>query len=173
MAAPGKKIGLEVKTYVEGFHDKEAVQKIPYREIGNTGMQVSCLALGASAFGSVFRETDDSEAIQVVHDSLKAGINYIDAAPWYGHGKAETVCGKAFKDVPRESYYFATKVGRYEADTLEMFDFSRDRTLRSVEESLARTGLEYLDVVQAHTPAHGALFLSKKRLILGCVWPGA
>ena len=110
----------------------------------------------------------------MVHESLKSGINYIDAAPWYGHGKAESVCGKAFKGVPRESFYFSTKVGRYEADVLEMFDFSRERTLLSVRESLDhcyvltialygrtllsvresldRTGLDYIDIIQVHDP---------------------
>lgn len=50
--------------------------------------------IGASSLGSVFRETNDLESVQVVHHAIKSGINYIDVAPWYGHGKAETVLGK-------------------------------------------------------------------------------
>ena len=50
--------------------------------------------LGASSLGSVFRETNELESIKVVHHAIKSGINYIDVAPWYGHGKAETVLGK-------------------------------------------------------------------------------
>ena len=49
---------------------------------------------GASSLGSVFRQTDDSESVQVVKEAVKSGINYIDTAPWYGHGKSETVLGK-------------------------------------------------------------------------------
>ena len=49
---------------------------------------------GASSLGSVFRQTNDDESIKVVHHAIKSGINYIDVAPWYGHGKAETVLGK-------------------------------------------------------------------------------
>ena len=49
---------------------------------------------GASSLGSVFRETNELESIKVVHHAVKSGINYIDVAPWYGHGKAETVLGK-------------------------------------------------------------------------------
>lgn len=49
---------------------------------------------GASSLGSVFRETNEPESIKVVHHAIKSGINYIDVAPWYGHGKAETVLGK-------------------------------------------------------------------------------
>jgi aryl-alcohol dehydrogenase-like predicted oxidoreductase len=42
----------------------------------------------------VFRSTEELESIKVVHEVLRSGINYIDVAPWYGHGKAETVLGK-------------------------------------------------------------------------------
>ena len=42
----------------------------------------------------MFRDTDESESVKVVHHALKSGINYIDVAPWYGQGKAETVLGK-------------------------------------------------------------------------------
>ena len=40
------------------------------------------------------------------------GVNYIDTAPWYGHGKSESVLGEVLKDIPRSSYYISTKVGR-------------------------------------------------------------
>lgn len=52
------------------------------------------LPSGASSLGSVFHATDDSESVEVVHEAVKSGINYIDTAPWYGHGKSETVLGK-------------------------------------------------------------------------------
>jgi len=81
-----------------------------YRRLGHTDMRVSYLGFGASALGSVFRKTDDQEAKEVVMQALKGGINYIDTAPWYGHGKSETVLGEALKDIPRDVYYIATKV---------------------------------------------------------------
>lgn len=52
------------------------------------------MCLGASSFGSVFRTTDDSESIQVLETAVRSGVNLIDTAPWYGHGKSETVLGK-------------------------------------------------------------------------------
>ncbi len=52
------------------------------------------LNIGASALGSVFRDTDEAESIRVVHKAVENGINYIDTAPWYGHGKSEIVLGK-------------------------------------------------------------------------------
>jgi aryl-alcohol dehydrogenase-like predicted oxidoreductase len=71
-----------------------------------------------------------------------------DTAPWYGHGVSETVLGKALVGVPRRAYYLHTKVGRYQPSPAGMFDFSRERTIASVHESLARLGVEYLDTVQ-------------------------
>lgn len=85
-----------------------------------------------------------------MHDALKAGINYIDTAPWYGQGRSEEVLGKALRDVPREAYYIATKVARYELDYEHMFDFSAQKTRESVEKSLQLLGLDYVDVIQIH-----------------------
>ncbi|XP_071102601.1 uncharacterized protein [Haliotis cracherodii] len=121
-----------------------------YNSFGDTGLVVSVLSFGASSLGSVFRSTTEEESIEVVHQALKNGINVIDVAPWYGHGKAETVLGKALKGVPREAYYLTTKVARYLPEADKMFDFSADRTLRSVDESLARLGVDYIDIIQVH-----------------------
>ena len=49
---------------------------------------------GASSLGSVFRATNEAESFQVVEHAVKSGINVVDTAPWYGHGKSETVLGK-------------------------------------------------------------------------------
>ncbi|BFY99010.1 hypothetical protein BsWGS_02050 [Bradybaena similaris] len=138
------------ETFVEGFHDVTKLQLMPYRPLGRTGLQVSALSFGASSLGSVFRSTDLGESLEVVKTALKYGINYLDTAPWYGHGKSESVLGKILPSLPRSSYYIATKVGRYEAAVNKMFDFSAERTLQSVDESLQRLGLEYVDVIQVH-----------------------
>nr|XP_002739218.2 PREDICTED: L-galactose dehydrogenase-like [Saccoglossus kowalevskii] len=137
-------------TYVEGFHNRDDVMKMKYNRLGNTGLQVSVLGFGASSLGSVFHETDDDEAIQVVYKAIKSGINIIDVAPWYGHGKAETILGQALRDIPRQAYYLTTKVGRYQPKLDEMFDFTAERTMRSVNESLQRLGLNYVDIIQIH-----------------------
>ena len=65
------------------------------------------------------------------------GINLIDTAPFYGLTKAETVLGKALREIPREKYYLATKVGRYGYKEQD-FDFSAARVTASIDESLAR-----------------------------------
>lgn len=118
-----------------------------YRKLGNTGMDVSILSFGASSLGSVFRDTDDAESIRTVHEALDVGINFIDVSPYYGLTKAESVLGKAIREVPRDSFYLSTKAGRYGADT---FDFSAKRIVSSVEESLSRLHTDYLDVLFLH-----------------------
>lgn len=91
---------------------------------------------------------DENEAIKTVHEAIKNGINFIDTAPWYGQRKSEEILGRALKDVPRKAYYIATKIGRYEVDVENMFDFSAKKTRESVEKSLELLGIETIDVIQ-------------------------
>ncbi|ELT89044.1 hypothetical protein CAPTEDRAFT_150741 [Capitella teleta] len=121
-----------------------------YRRLGETDMHVSTLSFGGSAVGGVFGNTDFEESKKVVHEALNAGINYIDTAPWYGQGKSESVLGQALWGVPRNMFYVSTKVGRYEPRVEKMFDFSAQKTIQSVDESLARLRLDYIDIVQVH-----------------------
>ncbi len=125
-----------------------------YRQLGSTGLQVSVLGFGGSSLGSTFREIDEAEGIRTVHVAVDNGINLIDTAPFYGLTKAETVLGKALREIPREKYYLATKVARYgykEAD----FDFSAERVTRSIDESLARLGVDHVDFIQVHDMEFG------------------
>ena len=87
-------------------------------------LEVSVLGFGGSSLGNAFREIDDSEGIRTVHVAVDHGINLIDTAPFYGLTKAETVLGKALREIPREKYLLATKVARYGYKE-EDFDFSR------------------------------------------------
>ena len=87
-----------------------------YNEIGKTGMRVSNLGFGASSLGGVFHGIDEGEAIKAVFTAVENGINFIDVSPYYGHLKAETVLGKALKDIPRDKFILSTKVGRYGKD---------------------------------------------------------
>lgn len=118
-----------------------------YRTLGKTGLQVSKLSFGASSLGGVFHEVDEQECLRTVHTALDMGINYIDVSPYYGQTKAETVLGKAIKDIPRDRYYLSTKAGRYGLDT---FDFSKERIISSLEESLRRLHTDYVDILFLH-----------------------
>lgn len=140
-------------TYVAGFHDEESVRKMPYRPLGREGRLVSALSFGGSSLSGSFRsDVTEEENMRVVHAAVRSGINIIDTAPWYGYGESERILGRALKVVPRSAYYLHTKVCRYLPGVLEQFDFTYDRTIRSVEESLERLQVEYLDAVQIHDP---------------------
>lgn len=125
-----------------------------YRTLGKTGLQVSALSFGASPLGSVFRRIDEAEGIRTVHTAIELGINFIDVSPYYGLTRAETVLGKALATVSRDSYFLATKVGRY---GLSDFDFSAERARRRVDESLRRLRVEYIDLIQCHDIEFGNL----------------
>lgn len=126
------------------------------RTLGSTGLEVSILSYGASPLGSVFRDVNEGEGIHCVHRALELGINFIDCSPYYGLTKAETVLGQALQGIPRDSYILATKVGRYGSDAPD-FDFSAARVTASVDESLARLGVDHVDLIQCHDIEFGDL----------------
>lgn len=118
-----------------------------YRLLGQTGLNVSVLSYGASPLGGVFRDTDDREGVRTVHAALDLGINFIDVSPYYGATKAEVVLGQALRGIARDRYILATKVGQYGDG---QFDFSATRMARSLDESCARLGVDYIDLLQCH-----------------------
>ena len=77
-------------------------------------------------------------------------MNFIDVSPYYGHYKAETVLGKALKNVPRDKYYLSTKVGRYGKDGVNTWDYSAKRAQESVYESMERLGIDHIDMINVH-----------------------
>lgn len=121
-----------------------------YNEIGKTGMHVSNLGFGASSLGGVFHGIKEEEGIQAVFTAVENGINFIDVSPYYGHLKAETVLGKALKDIPRDKYYLSTKVGRYGKDGKNIWDYSAKRATESVFESMERLNIDYIDLINVH-----------------------
>lgn len=121
-----------------------------YREIGKTGMKVSALSFGASSLGGVFHEVDEGRAVDAVYTAVDCGMNFIDVSPYYGHYKAETVLGKALKNIDRSKYYLSTKVGRYGKDGVNTWDYSAKRVTDSVYESMERLNIEHIDLINVH-----------------------
>jgi len=117
------------------------------RLLGKTGMEVSTLSYGASSLGQEFRQIDISEALKRVHVAIDSGINHIDTSPFYGRGMSEMLLGRVLPEIPRESYYLQTKLGRYSG---EHFDFSAKRVAESVDISLERMKVDHLDIVLCH-----------------------
>lgn len=137
-------------TYIKGFHYENSVRSMEYRLLGKTGFYASKLSLGTSCLGDFYNKIDVVEATKVLSEGIKHGINVIDTAPWYGQGKAECLLGKTLSSIPRKAYFLCTKVGRYEKDKSKMFDFSAKKTLESVNLSLDRLNVSYIDLVQVH-----------------------
>ena len=81
----------EVETFVPDFHDVETFHKMPFirtlvpgRKEGVSVRYWSIISLGASAFGNVFGDVELEACRNIVRRYLKAGVNVIDTAPWYG-----------------------------------------------------------------------------------------
>ena len=121
-----------------------------YNEIGKTGLRVSNLSFGASSLGGVFHQIRETEAIDAVFTAVEKGMNFIDVSPYYGHYKAETVLGKALKEIPRNKYILSTKVGRYGEDGVNTWDYSGKRATESVYESMERLNVDYIDLINVH-----------------------
>lgn len=121
-----------------------------YNECGKTGMKLSELSFGASSLGGVFHSVREAEAIKAVEVAVEGGMNFIDVSPYYGYYKAETVLGKALKEIPREAYFLSTKVGRYGADGVNSWDYSARRVTESVYESMERLHIDSIDLINVH-----------------------
>lgn len=121
-----------------------------YNEIGKTGMKVSELSFGASSLGGVFHSVKEERAIEAVFTAIETGMNFIDVSPYYGHYKAETVLGKALKEIPRDKYFLSTKVGRYGKDGVNTWDYSAKRVTDSVYESMERLNIDHIDLINVH-----------------------
>ncbi|XP_004504882.3 L-galactose dehydrogenase [Cicer arietinum] len=134
---------------------KKRVRKMELRELGRTGLKLSCVGFGASPLGNVFGSVSEEQANASVRLAFQSGINFFDTSPYYGGTLSEKVLGKALKalNVPRSEYIVATKCGRYG----DGFDFSAERVTRSIEESLERLQLDYVDILQCHDIEFGSL----------------
>ena len=117
-----------------------------YRKLGKTNELTSVLGFGASPLGNVFDVVDEQEGINTVHYAIDHGVNFFDVSPFYGITLAETRLGKALQG-KRKDVFLATKCGRYD---LQSFDFSSQRIMESIDESLQRLQTDYVDLFQLH-----------------------
>ena len=124
-----------------------------YVKFGNTGRDVSPIALGCMSLGS--DKLEQSKA--TVQRAYELGINFFDTADVYGRGDSETVLGTILKEMnpPREDVFIATKCGivfqgmKSDYD-YKAYDLSPQYLKASCEASLKRLGLEYVDLYQPH-----------------------
>jgi len=107
------------------------------------------IGFGAASLGGEYGPIDLVEGERAVRFAIDQGINYFDVAPYYGGTLAETRLGQALLG-RRHSIILATKVGRYKHVGREEVDFTGARVRSSLEESLRRMRIDYVDVYQAH-----------------------
>jgi aryl-alcohol dehydrogenase-like predicted oxidoreductase len=121
------------------------------RTLGQTGVKVSPLCLGAMMFGE-WGNTDHEESIRIIHRALDAGINFIDTADVYSRGESEEIVGAALSGGKRDNVVLATKVHGTMGDDPNEFGNSRRWIIKEVENSLRRLRTDWLDLYQIHRP---------------------
>ncbi len=126
-----------------------------YVNLGRSGLKVSRLCLGMMSYGSkAWREwvLEEKEAQPFVKHALDAGINFFDTADVYSLGESETVLGNLLKKfgIQRETVVIATKVYQQMSDDVNDRGLSRKHIMDSIDRSLKRLQMNYVDLYQIH-----------------------
>ena len=137
------------------------MQQSPLRtvELGGTGLEITPVGFGAWALGGAnydwgWGAQDDEDSIAAIHHAVELGINWIDTAAQYGFGHSEQVVGRALAALAEgERPYVFTKGGQPEGpERTTLQSLRHDSLRREVEGSLARLGVEAIDLYQIHWP---------------------
>ncbi|HVC25674.1 MAG TPA: aldo/keto reductase [Acidimicrobiales bacterium] len=125
-----------------------------YRQLGDSGLRVSALALGTMTFGgsgdfAVVGNTDVDEARRIVDRALDAGVNLIDTADIYSNGRSEEMVGEVLRG-RRDRVVLATKARFAMGDGPNDAGLSRRYLIQACEASLRRLGTDYIDLYQVH-----------------------
>lgn len=138
-------------------------------------LQLGRLGYGAAGLGNLYRAMSDSTSSAITEAAWDAGIRYFDTAPHYGLGLSEHRLGAFLQGKPRQEFVISTKVGRLlvpkqgvtagdidgvsprdpegfdvPAASRRVWDFTERGIRQSIEESLERLGLDYLDIAYLH-----------------------
>jgi aryl-alcohol dehydrogenase-like predicted oxidoreductase len=144
-----------------------------FRELGESGIEVSAITFGAWAIGGfMWGGNDEQEAIRAIQHGYDLDVTTIDTAPVYGMGLSEELVGQAIKG-KRERFQIMTKFGikwkrsgtqqqfRSQKDYEELMDqiyysAKKESVIQECEDSLRRLGTDYIDYYQHHRPAEDA-----------------
>jgi aryl-alcohol dehydrogenase-like predicted oxidoreductase len=129
-----------------------------YRRFGRTGLYVSELCLGAMTFGGkggiweAIGKLGAADAERLMATALDAGVNLIDTADVYSEGESERLVGASLRSLnrPRDAYLLATKVRARVGAGVNQVGLSRGHIMDAIDASLARLGLDYVDLYQIH-----------------------
>ncbi len=116
--------------------------KMNYVEFGSTGEKVSEMCLGTMMFGD---RCDEATADRILGTAIEQGVNFIDTAAMYCQGLTEEILGRLIKD-KRDRLFIGTKVHK---------GVDAQSILESVDESLTRLQVDYVDLYMIHWPVQG------------------
>jgi D-threo-aldose 1-dehydrogenase len=143
-----------------------AMKNLPARRIGQTELEVSVLGLGGAPLGDLYERIPEERAVATLEIAYQRGIRFFDTAPLYGHGLSEHRLGHVLRSKPRADLVVSTKVGRWlrpERGELvdrgqfagglnfqTVYDYSYDGTMRALEQSYHRLGMDRVDIALIH-----------------------
>ncbi len=129
-----------------------AVSDMEYTKLGSTGLEVSRLCLGCMNFGSErdWMLNDRAASVDLIHEAVERGVNFLDTANVYSTGESETIVGEAIESLDRRELVVATKVFGEMWDGPNGQGLSRKHIVEQAEASLDRLGTDYIDLYQIH-----------------------
>ena len=162
----------------------KALRKRKFISRSNAALEFTELGFGGAPLGNLYRPMTEREARGTLDAAWLSGCRYYDTAPLYGLGLSETRLNGFLRSKPRDEFILSTKIGRlltlcapetrarigafYETPSRqEVFDYSYDGVMRSMEFSLERLGVDRIDVIYAHDVdvfTHGSPEAADKRI---------
>lgn len=147
--------------------DRMALKTRKWQRLPNGGLTFTELGFGTAPLGNLYRAIGDDEAHAILERAWAGGVRYYDTAPLYGLGLAETRLNRFLRGKNRDDYVLSTKAGRlmqvcapdertgigkwFEVpNRREIYDYSYDGVMRSLEFSLARLGVDRIDILYVH-----------------------
>lgn len=151
---------------------------------GDGGVTFTELGFGSAPLGNIYQPITEAQAQATLDAAWETGVRYLDTAPLYGLGLAETRYNHFLRGKPREDYILSTKIGRLlkpcapedrtgigmffdTPNRREVFDYTYDGVMRSLEDSLERLGIDRVDILFVHDIdvfTHGSKTESDRRI---------
>ena len=128
-----------------------ALQKMPRRNLGKSGLVVSAMGLGCMGMSEFYGSRNDEESIKVIHRSIELGMDFLDTADMYGVGDNEKLVGQAIRG-RREKVILATKFGNVRGSdgSFKGVDGTPQYVASACEASLRRLGVDVIDLYYQH-----------------------
>ena len=150
-----------------GRGERMALKTREWQRLPNGGLSFTELGFGTAPLGNLYRAIRDEEAQAILETAWEAGVRYYDTAPLYGLGLSETRLNRFLRGKNRDDYVLSTKAGRlmrvcgadertgigkwFEVpNRREVYDYSYDGIMRSLEFSFERLGVDRVDILYVH-----------------------